>query len=534
MMRTPGFIRANLKVCPHVRGSVRGSAWIKGGPRLSLIAAAVCAASIALQAQQQPQAPPELPRPAFDTKTELVLVDVTVVDRDSNPVPTLVTTDFDLQVNGQPRKIESMQFVSAVPTNTTPLTAREATSVSNETATTGRLLLFVVDESNLRTGSSRTVLRTAQTLMDRLAPGDLIGLARLPNGAGNVEFTADRARVTTAMQRITGSINGRLGNGRIRISEAWALENGDTATWESAVDRECQGETGPGREACATAVEGDARSMIIETSARTHSTLQGLEALLKNLAPLKTPVNIVMISEGLFVARDRTSMTELTRRAAEARATIHIIRPGQAAFDIEDRAAPGVSAFYDDSLMTEGLDQIAGQTRGTMTQIGGSPQSAFDRLGRELSGYYLLGFEPTDADRTGKERRIRVQIKPRGLTVRARPTFVIRDAADTTAAATATAAADSASSVPSAPSAASAASAPSAASASSAASAARLRQMLLAPLPTRGLPIRVSSYTATDTGSSKIRVVISAEVGDAGADEVEWPIGVLILDKDDK
>src|SRR5204863_1790739 len=104
------------------------------------------------------------------------------------------------------------------------------------------------------------------------------------------------------------------------------------------------GETGPGMESCQSALEGDARQMLLETSARARSTLQTLEALLKNLASLKTPVNIVMISEGLFVARDRTSMTELTRRAAEARATIHIIRPGQNAFDIEDRGAPGLSA----------------------------------------------------------------------------------------------------------------------------------------------------------------------------------------------
>ena len=87
-----------------------------------------------------------------------------------------------------------------------------------------------------------------------------------------------------------------------------------------------------------------------------------------------------------------------------------------------------MSRFFDDGLMSEGLEQLAGQTRGTHDAPStASAQIAFDRLGRELSGYYLLGFEPTDADRTGKERRIKVQVKPRGLTVRARPTFVIRD-----------------------------------------------------------------------------------------------------------
>ena len=193
-------------------------------------------ARVQTPAKQQPQ----LPRPTFETKTELVLIDVNVIDRDAQPVPTLTTDDFELQVNGQPRKIESLQFVSTVPSNVSPTTARESAFSSNEMATTGRLLLFVVDENNLRTGSSRAILRTAQTLFDRLGPGDMIGLARLPNGSGNVEFTTNRARVTAAMGRITGNVGGRTGMTKVNLSEAWAHESNDLSLWENAIDRECQ------------------------------------------------------------------------------------------------------------------------------------------------------------------------------------------------------------------------------------------------------------------------------------------------------
>jgi hypothetical protein len=94
--------------------------------RSFILAAAIVAASIAMQAQQTP-APqtPQVPRPSFATKAEIVLVDVNVVDRDAKPVPTLTQGDFELEVNGQPRKIESLQFISTVPTNTTEATPRE-------------------------------------------------------------------------------------------------------------------------------------------------------------------------------------------------------------------------------------------------------------------------------------------------------------------------------------------------------------------------------------------------------------------------
>jgi VWFA-related protein len=446
------------------------------------------------------QTPQHPPRPAFETKAELVLVDVNVVDRESKPVATLTANDFTLEVNGQPRPIASIQFISTAPTNVTAATPREAQASTNEAETTGRLLLFVVDEGSVRIGASRSILRTAQTLFKRLAPGDLVGLARLPTGVGSVEFTADRKRITDGLMRVTGA-SSRIAPTRVYISEAWALDNNDSSTFQQAVNRECPGETGPNLEACQNQVESDARQLLIEASARARSTLQALEALLRNLAQLKTPVNIVMISEGMFVARDRLAMTELGRRAAEARATIHVIRPGQAFFDIEDRGLPNQnSRFFDDGLMSEGLEQVAAQTRGSMATVNGAGEVAFDRLGHELSGYYLIGFEPTDVDRTGKERRIKVEVRARGLTVRARPTFVIRDTAPE-----ATLTPDQ-----------------------------QLAEVLKSPLPVRGLPMRVASYSAIESGTNKIRVVITAEVGDPATTPAEWPWGVLILDKNDK
>ncbi|MBY0493033.1 MAG: VWA domain-containing protein [Cyanobacteria bacterium] len=462
--------------------------------------AVVC--SVGLFAQQPA---PQVPRPSFETKAEIVLVDVNVVDREAKPVPALTDADFELEVNGQPRKIESVQFISTTATETTPATPREAAYTSNETQTTGRLLLFVVDEGSLRAGANRSILRAAQSLFDRLAPGDLVGLARLPTGFGGVEFTADRTRVSDALMRVTGAASSRIGMNHINISEAWALENNDSGTFQNAVDRECNGMSGPELEACRNQIEGDARAMLLEASGRARATLQALEALLKNLVQLKMPVNIVLMSEGMFVARDRVSMTALGRVAAEARATIHVIRPSQQFFDVEDRAPGGGSSrFFDDGLMSEGLEQVAGQTRGSMSTVTGDGTIAFDRLGRELSGYYLLGFEPMESDRTGRERRIKVSVKPRGLTVRSRPTFVVPVAAAETTKATA-----------------------------AMTPMQQLGDVLKSPLPMRGLPMRVASYSSIESGG-KVRVVITAEVGDPATTPAEWPIGVIVLDKNDK
>ena len=226
--------------------------------------------AIILNAQQAP-ATPQVPRPSFATKAEIVLVDVNVVDKEAKPVSTLTDTDFQLEVNGQPRKIESVQFISTTATETTAATPREAAFTSNETATTGRLLLFVVDEGSLRMGANRTILRAAQSLFERLAAGDLVGLARLPTGVGGVEFTADRKRITDGLMRVTGAGSNRNGFSKVYISEAWGLENNDTGAFQNAISRECSGLNGPDLDACTSQVESDARSLLLEASSRSRA-----------------------------------------------------------------------------------------------------------------------------------------------------------------------------------------------------------------------------------------------------------------------
>jgi hypothetical protein len=74
------------------------------------IAAAVTTASAA-GGNQEPQ------QPRFETKAEVVLVDVTVLSGNGEPVADLKASDFKLTVNGQPRPVHTVQFISALGMN---------------------------------------------------------------------------------------------------------------------------------------------------------------------------------------------------------------------------------------------------------------------------------------------------------------------------------------------------------------------------------------------------------------------------------
>ena len=59
---------------------------------------------------------------------------------------------------------------------------------------------------------------------------------------------------------------------------------------------------GAAREACIDQLEAEARNIIVDASARTRISINAFEQLATRLATLKSPVNIVLISEGLMSA----------------------------------------------------------------------------------------------------------------------------------------------------------------------------------------------------------------------------------------
>src|SRR5687767_12268467 len=181
---------------------------------------------------QQPT-PPAQPAPQkLEARADLVLVDVTVVDGNGKPIPDLTAKDFDLKVNGQTRPIHTVQFISTVGLkSTTEETPRDAQYSSNDGPSSGRLLLFAVDENHLRFGAATGVLRTVDMMMDAMAPGDLVGLARIPQGRGGVEPTTDRSRVRRALEGVTGK-QPQKSTHMLRIHEAWAFESGNTNLWQ--------------------------------------------------------------------------------------------------------------------------------------------------------------------------------------------------------------------------------------------------------------------------------------------------------------
>ena len=119
---------------------------------------------------------------------------------------------------------------------------------------------------------------------------------------------------------------------------------------------------------------------------------------------------------------------------------------------------------------------MAGAARGAVFRLAGDDPRPFQRIARELSGYYLLAFEPLETERDGRSHRIQVALARGGGELRARTGFTLPVVAPTTQSRDA-----------------------------------RLVTLLRTLTTATELPVRVATYAFAEPDSPRLRVVVSAE-----------------------
>lgn len=452
---------------------------------MRILLALVATAQVMAQA-----GPQQAPRP-FKSGTEVVAIEVAVVDAEGNPVPDLAAADFEVTVAGRRRTIQSIQFIRTEPASVTRLPREDGMS-TNQLPTSGRLLLLVVDEANLRTGGSVPVIRAAEALLDRLSPGDFVGVTRIPDGGG-VEFTHDRARVTDALRQIKGRPpRPRRSRVTVHLSEAADFEDTQRMQWPAALRRECGEPNSFGYGLCLAAMQTEAHEILREEELKLATFTGTIRRLIETAGAAKTPVTMIVISESLFVGRDTGALTGLASAAAFARVSINVIRPLRSVFDLSSQGYSSDPAA-DNDLSRLGLERLAAELRGGFYEISSTGAAVFDRISRELSGYYLLGIESTADDRGARARPLRVSVVRPGVTVRSRAAFALPP--------------------PVAP---------------PANPTEQLRELLRAPAPAAGLPATLTSHVISGAGD-RVRLLIAAEIGDAIERDATYHVALLVL-----
>ena len=373
-------------------------------------------------------------QPTFKSRVDLVTVDVSVLDSNGNPMPGLGRDDFTLRVDGQPRTIASVDYVTYAP----PVVGTEpaAGGVPDDARhVEGRVLVVAVDQRNIRRVEGGAALEAARRFVDTLGPADRVAAIGL-DATGPIEFTPDHARVKRELGNLRGRAVAMPTEFPIGISEALGVADGSRGWLDRVVTRVCgqplarvqrmermAAEEGM-RDPCPTHVEQQARALAHSVRHDGIQSVDSIKHLLRRLNDIEGPKTLVLVSEGLIAEPRLVDMTDVALLAQQARVTIYVVQPDVPAAEAgEDLLSP--TTADDVRARGDGLARLAGVAGGTLLQLVGSDPHPFQRLLRETSGYYLLSFEPAPQDRDGATHRIAVDVRRPAVTVRARPLFAI-------------------------------------------------------------------------------------------------------------
>ncbi len=466
-----------------------------------LCVGAVVFAFASVVSGQGPQA--AVSQPVFRAGVELVSVDVTALDSNGRQVIDLAATDFLVEVDGDQRQVVSAEYVRSVDPMRVIGAPRKVAAAPDETffssnakgAPSGRLVMLLIDQGNIRTGAARAVMNSAKKFVDTLTPEDRVAVVAVPGPGELVDFTTDHDKVREALLRIVGSADPLRGRFNLSVTEALALYSRNNIQLAiEVITRECGAVSPSEAERCEREVEQDAAQISAEIRQRTDASISGMRGVLKGLGGIEGPKSVILMSEGLVFEGLGGETDELAAAAADARATIDVLMLDVPRFDASQNQRPNTPR-EDRDLQTSGLEMLAGAARGSLYRINTSADYAFDRISRAIDGFYLLGIESRPDDRNGRRHRISVKTARRGVSIRSRRSFLTSMSAKATTPADAVTRA--------------------------------LKSLLLI----NDLPMRLATWTYKEPGSPKVRVLVAAEVERLAGQPLDYTAGVLLVNK---
>lgn len=315
------------------------------------------------------------------------LVDFIAVSDSGAPVTDLTAGDIYFRVDGRPRAIGSLRFVDlGRPGDRDVLTPPPPVPYgSNRLEDAGRVVMIAIDRESIRPGRERPARDAALRFLAGLSPRDRVGVTSLPRV--EVELTNDHQQVREALAAMTG------------------LSPQD----RGASDAACRGR------------------LILNT----------LASMLRRLAVIDGPKTLAFISSGIMPPTRDAPMNrppgqceirtvyfdEVGAAASAARAQFYVIQPDDEGVDsaINAFSDPAASRFQSADNYLAGLQNLAGITGGELYRLGSTDAtSAFARVSRESSGYYVIGFEAEPAERDGLPHRVEVKVARDRVTARTR------------------------------------------------------------------------------------------------------------------
>ena len=370
------------------------------------------------------------PPPVIRTGINYVRVDVIVSDKDGNPVLDLTQNDFSVAEDGKPQKIDAFSVVKLDALESVesgpPRAIKNDFDEEREAARPEvRLFVILLDDYHVRRGNDMSVRKPLiEFLQNQLAPADMVAIMYPLTPITDLRFSRDREGAVSAIEKFEG----RKFNytPRNMFEEQYAMYPAQTVervrnqiTMDALKGAAIKmGGLREGRKSIIFVSEGFT-SLLPAQLSDPNASMPGFNNPYRGQAsaPQATPQQQLMADADLI-----SDMQQVFRDVNRQNTSIYAVDPrGLAVF--ESDINEGIGITQDAGLLRatqDTLHVLADNTDGRAIVNRNDLAAGMKQIIRDSSGYYLIGYNSSQAPTDGKFHAIKVNVKRRGVDVRAR------------------------------------------------------------------------------------------------------------------
>jgi VWFA-related protein len=359
----------------------------------------------------------------FKVNSDLVLTNVVVRDKKTGDiVKGLTEKDFTVTEDGKPQHIVSFDFESvdqAAPLNEATISGSAPNGIfgaktgtaTQEELHNHRLIVMFFDLTSMQPEDVERAQEAARDYVNKqMHPADLVAVASLDETLSlDQDFTANKQLLLKAVNAYSGT----QGNG---------FASGATSTSNQVEDT--------------TSFTPDEQEY---NDINTDRELFAIEDIAKSLTYLNEKKSLLYFSGGI------------QRDGIENQASIHAainaaVRANVAVYSVDARGLQAISplgdattgslrgaASFNGSALQNNLDSnfntqevmatLSNDTGGKAFFDSNDFSPAFDRIQRDTSAYYVIGYHSTDVRRDGRYRRLSIKVNRGDVKIEYRPGY---------------------------------------------------------------------------------------------------------------
>ncbi len=359
----------------------------------------------------------------FKAQAELVLVNVSVRDRNGNLVRDLKPEDFTILEDNKPQKvstfdIENMEntppsvaaatqqvdLLGTAPKKASALPENSLLSEQAQAIKDRRLIILFFDLSAMQPDEIERSAEAAQNYVDKqMQPADLVAVVSLGSSITlNQDFTSDRAQLKKALQDFNLGAGAGFEEGSVGTTEGTA-DNANSFTVDDTeynifnTDRRLEAIRSVALQVASVPQE---KALIYFSSGMDRT---GIE----NQSELRSATNAAVLANMAIYTMDIRGLQALPPGGAAQNASLRGVSPYNGQSTLDD--------LNSNFTTQETLVSLSVDTGGRAYLDSNDFSRVFRGVQQDMQMYYLLGYRSTNSARDGKFRHIAVRVNRPGM-----------------------------------------------------------------------------------------------------------------------